>query len=93
MAEAAAGLIIGITLGFIFSWRLALVALGCSPFMMIGGALEAKMAAGFDKSSSDDYKEANLLAGDAIANYRTVASFATDDEIVKIYDRYLEVPN
>lgn len=87
-----AGLIVGITLGFIFSWRLALVALGCTPLMMVGGALEGKMAAGFDQSSAEDYKEANLLAGDAIINYRTVASFATDEEIVKSYDRYLDAP-
>ncbi len=37
-------------------------------------------------------KDANLLAGDAIINYRTVASFANEDQILKDYDRMLEGP-
>ena len=79
MLNATCGLIVGVVLGFYYSWRLALIALGCTPFMMISAALEAKFQAGFDKSGDDDYKEANLLAGDSIINYRTVASFANDD--------------
>ena len=43
IAESMAGLLVGIVLGFIFSWRLALVAIGLTPFMAIGGALQGKM--------------------------------------------------
>jgi ABC-type transport system involved in Fe-S cluster assembly fused permease/ATPase subunit len=45
-------------------------------------------------ASNDEeaFKNANLLAGDAILNYRTVASLANDKAIVKAYDNYLEVP-
>ena len=35
---------------------------------------------------------ANLLAGDAIINYRTVASFAQEDKIVSDYQLLLEAP-
>lgn len=38
------------------------------------------------------YKDANLLAGDAIMNYRTVASLATDKAIVKTYNNYIDIP-
>ena len=38
------------------------------------------------------YKDASLLAGDAISNYRTVASFAHDELIVKQYDLFLDGP-
>jgi len=37
-------------------------------------------------------KEANLLAGDSILNYRTVASFANEDQIVNDFARLLEEP-
>ena len=37
-------------------------------------------------------KEANLLAGDSIINYRTVASFGNEDRVVADYDRLLEGP-
>ena len=38
------------------------------------------------------YKEANLLAGDAILNYRTVASFGHDDKIIRKYDDMIDAP-
>jgi ABC-type transport system involved in Fe-S cluster assembly fused permease/ATPase subunit len=37
-------------------------------------------------------REANLLAGDLIMNYRTVASFANEDQLVNDYSRLLEGP-
>jgi hypothetical protein len=37
-------------------------------------------------------KEANLLAGDCIINYRTVASFGTEDLIVNDYATLLDGP-
>ena len=38
------------------------------------------------------YKDANLLAGDAILNYRTVASLAEEDLILQKYSEMLEGP-
>ena len=43
-------------------------------------------------AANDDFKEANLLAGDTISNYRTVASFAYNDKIVSRYSEYLDRP-
>ena len=37
-------------------------------------------------------KQANLLAGDSIINYRTVASFANEDQIIRDFDAMLEQP-
>ena len=37
-------------------------------------------------------KDANLLAGDSIINYRTVASFANEDQIVNDFSRLLDGP-
>ena len=79
-------------LGFSFSWRVSLVALGCTPFMMLGGSINAKFQAGMSSFDEDAYKDANLLAGDAINNYRTVASFGHDYLIVKQYHSYVEIP-
>jgi ABC-type transport system involved in Fe-S cluster assembly fused permease/ATPase subunit len=44
------------------------------------------------KSSDEAAKEANILAGDAIQNYRTVASFGSDDELIADYHRLLDGP-
>lgn len=41
-----------------------------------------------DKTQSGQ-QEADLLAGDAIINYRTVASFANEEAIVRKYEEIL----
>lgn len=85
-------LICGMILGFSYSWKVSLIALGCTPFMVLGGSINAKFQAGMSSFDEEAYKDANLLAGDSINNYRTVASFGHDDIIVKEYDKYIEIP-
>lgn len=40
----------------------------------------------------ESYKEANLLAGDSILNYRTVQSFGHYDKIIQKYDDMIDAP-
>lgn len=40
--ESLFAIIVGITIGFSFNWRISLVALACVPFMMLGGAINTK---------------------------------------------------
>jgi len=42
MLESFFAICCGIILGFSFSWKVSLVALGCVPFMMLGGSINAK---------------------------------------------------
>ena len=49
------------------------------------GYMNAKFQKGFSVDSEDELKLADLLAGDAILNYKTVASFAHEDKLVKDY--------
>lgn len=56
------------------------------PFMVIAGALNAKLMQNKVSASGMLEVEANLLAGDAINNYRTVASFANEEAIIKKYE-------
>mmetsp|Transcript_8749 Transcript_8749/g.8043 ORF Transcript_8749/g.8043 Transcript_8749/m.8043 type:complete len:84 (+) Transcript_8749:102-353(+) len=37
------GLIIGMVLSLYFSWRTALISVGCSPFLLIGGILRGRL--------------------------------------------------
>lgn len=54
--------------------------------------MNAKFQQGLSTDSDDAMKDANLLAGDSIINYRTVASFANEDQILKDYEKLLEGP-
>ena len=60
--------------------------------MMLGGSINAKFQAGMSNFDEAAYKDANLLAGDSINNYRTVASFGYDDLLVDEYERYIDFP-
>jgi len=89
MAESFCSLIGGIVFAFIFSWKVALVSLAITPFMIIGSAIGSKV----DKSNITDDKNGHvkvgnngdLLANDAIQNYRTVAGFGLTSVIIKEY--------
>ena len=77
--QAMFSILTGIAIGFIYNWREALVCLGCVPLQAIGGGMGIKLQKGLSEDSDAASKEANLLAGDAILNYRTVAAFGYED--------------
>ncbi len=60
---------------------------------MVGASINAKINSGMANIDEQAYKDANLLAGDAILNYRTVASLANDKALVKTYDNYIDIPS
>mmetsp|Transcript_44018 Transcript_44018/g.42606 ORF Transcript_44018/g.42606 Transcript_44018/m.42606 type:complete len:86 (+) Transcript_44018:877-1134(+) len=75
-------MIIGIALSFWYSWRTALVTLGISPFMMLGGILRMRVYAKEHAALKNDpsgtisqNKMSNALLSDIIINYRTVIGF------------------
>lgn len=88
-AESAFGMIIGIGIGFYFCPLEAVVCLLVSPIMVIGGMIEMENMADADSSNKDADKEANLLCGDSIVNYKTVQSFGNEEELVKKYRELL----
>jgi ABC-type transport system involved in Fe-S cluster assembly fused permease/ATPase subunit len=72
-------LLAAIVIGFVYNWKISLVCLACVPLMVLSGAMQAKFQQGLSDNSNEAMKEANMLAGDSIINYRTVASFANED--------------
>lgn len=52
--------------------------------------MNAKFQQGMSNESDSAAKEANMLAGDSIINYRTVASFGNEDKLIADFDRLLE---
>jgi ATP-binding cassette subfamily B (MDR/TAP) protein 1 len=59
---------------------------------MVGAVASIKFQKKLSEGSDDIVKEANVLAGDAILNYRTVASFGNAEQIIKEFDRLMEGP-
>lgn len=42
------------------------------------------------KDAEESNKEAQILCGDAIANYKTVQSFGHEKEVVELYRSFLD---
>jgi ABC-type bacteriocin/lantibiotic exporter with double-glycine peptidase domain len=74
--DAGVAVLVGLIIGIFYSWQMVLVSLALSPFIMMTGFMIAKFQQGLSVSDANANKNANLLAGDAILNYKTVSSFA-----------------
>jgi ABC-type multidrug transport system fused ATPase/permease subunit len=80
--EGVFGFVIGIILACIFTWQMALITLGFTPFVFVGIIIQAnlqwKVKTGMKGKEGEDvdyYTESNALLSDVIMNYRTVISF------------------
>lgn len=100
--EAFLGLIIGMIISFIYSWKLGLVTLAMVPFVQVGGVLMSKLAWKSNpgkntevKTQDDPYQKSNALLSDIIMNYRTVIGFGEKnvDYLLTKFDALLEEPN
>jgi ABC-type transport system involved in Fe-S cluster assembly fused permease/ATPase subunit len=53
--------------------------------MVIGVTVDMQMMKASDEDAKDSNKEANLLCGDCIVNYKTVQSFGNEEQLVNLY--------
>jgi ABC-type transport system involved in Fe-S cluster assembly fused permease/ATPase subunit len=64
-----------------------------APFFAVGQILQIKMQVGLTDGANELTKEADLLCGDAIINYKTVQSFGNEEMIVNKYKQILAPVN
>ena len=60
-----------------------------APFLMLGGLLEMKFQADGSEKINAMQREANLLCGDAINNFKTIQSFGNEDQVIEKYRELL----
>jgi ATP-binding cassette subfamily B (MDR/TAP) protein 1 len=86
LLESLITLLVGIALSAFFEWRMAIVSIFLTPFMVLGAVIMTRLvwrAPGFksqhDKYTTeiDAYAQSNALLADVIMNYRTIISFGT----------------
>ncbi|KAG0069078.1 Multidrug resistance protein 1 [Linnemannia elongata] len=86
--SALATITLGLALAFRASWQMALIILAAVPFIGLGEYLEAASLTGFGAKTRKAYEKSGHVAGEAIANIRTVVSLAKEDVFEA---RYFEV--
>ncbi|KAH9617662.1 hypothetical protein KSS87_013634, partial [Heliosperma pusillum] len=80
-------------IAFILNWRLTLVVLAMYPFIISGHVSEKLFMQGYGGNLSKAYFRANMLAGEAVGNIRTVVAFSAEEKVLDMYARELVEPS
>ncbi|XP_073219421.1 ABC transporter B family member 2-like isoform X2 [Cicer arietinum] len=80
-------------IAFILNWRITLVVLATYPLIISGHISEKLFMQGFGGNLSKAYLKANMLAGEAISNIRTVAAFCAEEKVIDLYVDELVEPS
>jgi ATP-binding cassette subfamily B (MDR/TAP) protein 1 len=75
----------GITIGFILSWQLALLQMGTLPFMGAALGLQTAILQGQRGSGNKDDGEAGAIVGETISSIRTVMSAGLGETLITRY--------
>ncbi|CAN1827876.1 ABC transporter B family member 19 [Linum perenne] len=82
---------VGLGLSFILQWKLTLVAAVLTPFTLGASYLNLIINVG-PKLDNDSYTRASNIASGAVANIRTVTTFAAQERIVQSFGQALAEP-
>ncbi|CAK9145309.1 unnamed protein product [Ilex paraguariensis] len=78
---------------FILNWRLTLVVMATYPLLISGHISEKLFMKGCGANLSKTYLQANMLAGEAVSNIRTVAAFCSEEKVIGLYACELVEPS
>ncbi|PIN22820.1 Multidrug/pheromone exporter, ABC superfamily [Handroanthus impetiginosus] len=72
-------------IAFILNWRLTLVLMATYPLIISGHISEKLFMKGYGVDLNKAYLKANMLAGEAVSNIRTVAAFCSEEKVLDLY--------
>ena len=83
--NSIAGFIGGLTIAFIYGWKMTLVLIGALPPMALAGYLWFSVDSKYSKVVLDSYAAAGAIAEEVLAGVRTVTAFNAQTEEVERY--------
>ncbi|KAK6140153.1 hypothetical protein DH2020_026151 [Rehmannia glutinosa] len=90
--QNSALMLVACTAGFVLQWRLALVLVAVFPVVVAATVLQKMFMNGFSGDLEAAHAKATQLAGEAVANLRTVAAFNSEAKIVGLFTSNLRTP-
>ena len=91
--QGIAGITTGLTLAFIYSWRLSLLILGMVPLIGFAGYLQLRALVGFGEKTRIAYEDSNKRANETILNIRTVATLTREQSFYNQYANSMVAPH
>jgi ATP-binding cassette subfamily B (MDR/TAP) protein 1 len=83
-------LIIGVTLGFIYDWRLSLINLAIIPFTLVSAGLRFKIEQGYSHHDEVIESTAGSIISESLANTKTLYCYKMQSKVVRMYKRVLK---
>ncbi|KAL3499944.1 hypothetical protein ACH5RR_039037 [Cinchona calisaya] len=80
-------------IAFTLNWRLTLVVMATYPLIVSGHISERLFMLGYGGDLNKAYLKANMLAGEAVSNIRTVAAFCSEEKVIDLYAHELVEPS
>ncbi|XAR69647.1 Xenobiotic-transporting ATPase [Bertholletia excelsa] len=90
--QNSALMMVACTAGFVLQWRLALVLIAVFPIVVAATVLQKMFMQGFSGDLEAAHAKATQLAGEAVANVRTVAAFNSESKLVSLFTNSLQTP-
>ncbi|THU88633.1 P-loop containing nucleoside triphosphate hydrolase protein [Dendrothele bispora CBS 962.96] len=92
IVQAASTLIAGTIVGLIFTWKIGLVALACTPLLVTTGYIRLRVVVLKDQANKKEHASSAQLACEAAGAIRTVASLTREQDCLDLYSKSLEDP-
>ncbi|ORZ35134.1 P-loop containing nucleoside triphosphate hydrolase protein [Catenaria anguillulae PL171] len=86
-------MVAGLTIAFVYSWKLTLIILACVPFMAAAGALQMKVMSGSGAQITRAYSRAAQVTVDALGNIRTVHALTRQQFFYAQYKERIMFPH
>ncbi|KAG9137652.1 hypothetical protein Leryth_011391 [Lithospermum erythrorhizon] len=82
---------VGLGVSYVLSWRLSLLVTALTPFALGASYFSLIINVG-PKLDNSTYAKASSIAASAVSNIRTVATFSSQNDIVRSFDQALSEP-
>ncbi|KEH21893.1 putative xenobiotic-transporting ATPase [Medicago truncatula] len=83
--QDGAAVIVGLLIGAVLHWRLALVAFATLPVLCISAVAQKLWLAGFSRGIQEMHRKASLVLEDAVRNIYTVVAFCAGNKVMELY--------
>ncbi|EFJ33407.1 ATP-binding cassette transporter [Selaginella moellendorffii] len=84
---------LAMALGFRIKWEMAIITIATFPFSMVGGSMkQGFLQKGFAGDLEKLHAKASNVAGEAVSNIRTLASFCAEAKILGVFQDQLSQP-
>ncbi|KAG0008293.1 Multidrug resistance protein 1, partial [Podila clonocystis] len=84
---------VGLGFAFAATWQMTLIILAAVPVIGLGQYLEIAALSGFGEKTRKAYERSGQVAGEAMANIRTVVSLAKEDKFESRYEEVTREPH